>query len=150
MLRLGALAAALYTVHFYLLGAFTGAAMNLVGGVRSYSYSKVTPNRSNVWIPILFTAIAILGTLLTWQGYLSILPLLGTTCGAVAFWQNNPKHIRRLAMLASPLWFVYNFISGSYPGMLIEVIMLTSNLVGQYRFDRKPALRLSKAAQPLR
>jgi len=49
--------------------------------------------------------------------------------------------MRRLGLLSSPPWFTYNFISGSYPGMVIEVLLVTSNLIGQYRFDLKPAFR---------
>jgi hypothetical protein len=136
------MAAVLYTVHFYLLGAFTGSAMNAVGGTRSYIYSKVTPSIKNIWVLLFFTVLAIGATIWTWQGYISILPLLGSSSGAIAYWQSNPKIIRRLAMIAPPLWFTYNAISGSYPGMAIEVIMLTSNIVGQYRFD----VRRSKGA----
>lgn len=109
--------------------------MNLVGAGRSYVFMKVKQDSNNTWILFSFIIIGVLATAISWQGYISMLPLLATSAVAVASWQNNPKHIRRLMMLAPPLWFAYNAISGSYPGMVIEIIMLASNLVGQYRFD---------------
>lgn len=35
MLRLGMIAGAIYAVHFFMLGAYTGSAMNLIGSFRS-------------------------------------------------------------------------------------------------------------------
>jgi hypothetical protein len=135
MLMLSVVASLLYTVHFFLLGAITGSAMNFMGAIRSYIYYKVKPSRKNSWIMFGFLLVIMAATALTWQGTLSLLPMLGTLSGGVAYWQRKPKLIRRLALISSPLWFIYNAISGSYAGMFIEVVNLSSNLVGQYRFD---------------
>ena len=136
MLNIGATAAVIYTLHFYLLGAYTGSAMNAIGGVRDVVTARITPNRRNVWVLVLLGLVAAGATYLTWRGILSLLPLAGTLLNGISFWNKNPKIIRRLYLIVPPIWFVYNAIVGSYPGMLIEIIMLTSNLVGQYRFDR--------------
>lgn len=137
MLKLGMTAAVLYSVHFLLLGATTGAAMNIIGAVRCYVFYHVKPGRGNVWILATFVSVAAVATAFTWQGPLSLLAMLGSMLGATAFWQTNPKIIRRIILFVPPLWFSYNTISGSYPGMFIEVVMFFSNLVGQYRFDFK-------------
>lgn len=135
MLRIGAVAGLLYAVHFFLIGAPTGAAMNIVGSIRSYIFSIIKPTRKNIWILVFFICVSLLGAALTWEGALSLLPMGGIIFGALAFWQSNPTTIRRLALIASPLWFIYNAASGSYPGMFIEIFIMTSNLIGQYRFD---------------
>ena len=135
MLLLSMSAAILYTIHFFLLGAATGAAMNLIGAGRCYVYFKAKPKKGQLWIPLGFIVISTIGAIVTWQGLLSLLPLFGSVSTGIAFWQKNPKYIRRLNLISSPLWFSYDGISGSYPGMLIETIVLCSNLVGMYRFD---------------
>lgn len=135
MLLLSMAASLFYTAHFFLLGAITGSAMNLSGVIRSYVYYRVKPSRENIWIMAGFLIITLVATALTWQGTLSLLPMIGTVSGVVAYWQRKPKLIRRLSLISPPAWFAYNAISGSYAGMFIEVINLTSNLVGQYRFD---------------
>jgi hypothetical protein len=135
MLRISIVACSLYTVQYILLGAYTGATLNIIGGARGYAYYKVSPNRRHLWVLFTFISLAALGAILTWQGPISLLALLGSVCGTFSVWHKNPKYIRRWALLAPPLWFTYNFISGSYPGMIGEVIMLTSNLLGEYRFD---------------
>jgi hypothetical protein len=115
-----------------------------LGVTRSYVYYKVKPTRRNSWIMLCFLGVAGLAAAITWQGPLSLLPMLGTMSGGVAYWQTKPKHIHRLALIASPLGFIYNTISGSYAGMVIETINFTSNLIGQYRFDMPKARRYRK------
>lgn len=80
---------------------------------------------------IIFSAAGIL----TWQGPVSLLPVFGMISGTLAFWQQNPKHIRMFALISPPLWFTYNAISDSYPGILTEIVMFSLNVVGIYRFD---------------
>ena len=135
MLRLGAVAAFIYSLHFLMLQAYTGSAMNLIGGFRSYIFFKVKPDKRHRWILILFIAIASVSTYLTWQGSVSLLPFIASSLGGIALWHKKPKHIRRWALIVPPIWFTYNLLVVSYPGMVIEIIMFTSNLIGEYRFD---------------
>jgi hypothetical protein len=135
MLKFGMTAAILYAIHFFMLGAVTGAAMNAIGFGRGYVFSKVKPTKQTKWILFAFIAIGAVATALTWQGPLSMLAFGGATAGAIAFWHKTPKTVRHWALIAPPLWFTYNAISGSYPGMFIEVAILSSNLIGQYRLD---------------
>lgn len=135
ILKLSLFASLIYTVHYILLGAFTGAAMNFVGATRAYIYFEVKPDRRHIGVLMAFVGISILATLITWHGLISLLPLLSSISGSIAFWQKKPKNIRRWALIGPPLWFTYNAIVGSYPGMIIDTIMFISNLVGEYRLD---------------
>jgi len=142
MLMLGMTVSLLWSTHFLLLGAVTGAAMNALSALRCYVYYRVKPVKRNLWVPWLFMGLLCTATIFTWQGAVSLLPLAGSLCSILASWQRRPKAIRRLSLGSSPPWFVYNFISGSYPGMVVEVLLVMSNLIGQYRFDFKhPAHR---------
>lgn len=138
MLLLGTIAALLYSVHFLLLGALTGAVMNLIGAVRGYVFSRVAPSRRTVWVLLLFCLIAAGATWVTWQGWYSLLAASASILAGVALWQRKTENVRRLYMVSNPLWFVYNLITRSYPGMFVEVVLIVSNLIGQYRFDIRP------------
>lgn len=135
MLTLTIVAGLFWTCHFYLLGAATGSAMNLIGSARSYIFRKQSAKQSFVSL-VFFCLLFIVVTVITWQGIESLLPLGGMLAGSYAFWQINPKRIRAFALIAPPLWFTYNLIVGSYAGVLIEVINVGSNVLGIYRFDR--------------
>ena len=134
LLSLQATSALLFSLHFILLGAITGAVMNLLGAARSYTFLNLGKNRD---IRFLFAFIMLfaLATFVSWQGTKSLLPLTGMIFGTVAFWQTKPSKTRLIALLASPPWFIYSAITGSYPGMLVELIVFSSNLTGIYRLD---------------
>ena len=151
MLLLSMTACLLWTTHFVLLGATTGAAMNLLGASRAYTFLKVKPTKSNRWVMRMFAGFLVLATFLTWQGPLSLLPLMGSMFGVIGDWQKQPRMIRRLNFGSSPPWLIYDFISGSYPGVTVEVLRMASNLIGQYRFDIGPSTRkrLTKVFRPV-
>lgn len=149
MLLLSLVAALLFSVHYWMLGATTGAAMNLLAVGRCYVFYKVRPSRDNRWIVYLFIGLDIFVGLLTWEGFISLLPILGSIGGILSGWQRRPKLIRRYGIIPPPLWFTYSFLTGSIPGMIIGVVRCISNLVGQYRFDfRHKAHIRHKLAHP--
>lgn len=143
MLRLSAIAALLYAVSFFMLGAMTGAAMNLLGGARCYAFSKVKPSRKNGWVLLVFLAGSLAATITSWQGPVSLLAMGGSMLGAIAFWQKDAHTIRNLALIVPPLWFAYDALAGSYPGMFVEVFNIVSILIGRYRFDSQKAVAQS-------
>jgi hypothetical protein len=141
MLLLGLATCLLWTVHFYLLGAMTGSAMNLLAAARFCVYYRVKPAKQNRWMLWSFIGLTALATALTWKGLISLLPFIGTASMVIAFWQTNPKYIRRLALTSSPPWIIYGAVVGSYPVIVAETLLLGSNFIGQYRFDFKLASR---------
>ena len=127
----------LFVVHFSLLKAWTGALMNLVeAGVVFVSYKRETTlwAKKSFW-PYVFAIVYIIAGLLTVKNISDILPIIAQIVGAVAVWQKNPRIIRYLMLVPRPLWFIYNFIVGSYAGMATEVFIFISVIIGIVRFD---------------
>lgn len=120
--------------------------MNLIAAARFYAYYSIKLSGQKHWIMWLFVGLTVFATMLTWEGAISLLPLAGTICMVVAFWQKKPKYIRRLAVASSPPWIIYGLVVGSYPVIVVETLLIISNLIGQYRFD----LRLNRSKQTLR
>ena len=142
MLVMQTLSALLWTAHFFLLGAFTGSAMNLITVGRNYVFFEVGKKR-DVRIPLMIGAVFILAAILTWQGPSSLLPLTGSLIGTLAFWQIKPHYIRLIAIPGPCCWFAYNVLSRSYAGMMTDSLVLLSVLLGIYRFDILPVIRSS-------
>ena len=127
----------LFVIHFYLLNAYTGAIMNLIeAGIVFVSFKKETSAwaKHNFWIYI-FVCLYILAGMLTLKTASDVLPIAAQIFGGIAVWQNNPRSIRFLMLIPRPLWFIYNLFVGSYAGMIAEVFIFTSVLVGIIRFD---------------
>ena len=102
--------------------------MGLIGAIRCYIFAKrgekVWANH-NMWL-FVFICIFWIAGLLTWEAYYSIFPIMGMTAGTVAFWLKDPRQIRIISLIAPPLWFIYSFIVGSYPGMANELFIRSS------------------------
>lgn len=143
MLRFQMASALAWTVHFLLLGAYTGAAMNLVTAVRNVVFIRYRRVQWVFWV-MLVVAVAI--TALTFKNWTSLLPTVACIAGTIAAWQMNPMIIRAVALTGPPLWFVHNFFNGSYPGMIADSIAFGSVLVGMWRFDITPRLRRRQTA----
>ena len=45
--------------------------------------------------------------------------------------------VRLLTLLNSPFWFTYNLISGSLPGVMTEILISGSIIIGMIRLDRR-------------
>ena len=128
----------LFTVHYLLLGAYTGAAMNLLGAFRSLVYS----NRSQKWAssvlwPIGFSVSFLISGILTWENTFSIFPLIAMLMSSVVHWIEKPKINRIFSLPTSTGWLIYNIKTLSYPGIITEIFVLTSIVIGIVRLDIK-------------
>ena len=127
----------LFVVHFSLLKAWTGALMNLVeAGVVFVSYKREVSGwaKKSFW-PYVFILLYILFGLLTVKNRIDILPIIAQIFGAIAVWQKNPRIIRYIMLAPRPLWFIYNATVGSYAGMMTEILIFISVIIGIVRFD---------------
>lgn len=133
------ISALLWCGHFALLGATTGVAMNFLGAVRQFIFFRRGRSSWAGWSgwPLVFILIFVSAAAATWQGWISLLPLGGMIGGTIALWQLNTKRLRLLSMIPPPLWFSYNFLSGSYAGMVTEVGIFLAQIVGLVWHERK-------------
>lgn len=125
-----------FFVHFTLLGAYTGAYMNLIGAVRNlvfYNREKRWAQSKN-WVFVFIAVYVIIG-ILTWKNEFSILPIIAMTLSSIALWIKNPKFTRLIVLPSSPCWLIYNIESSSIAGVLTESFVLSSLIIAIIRFD---------------
>ena len=126
-----------FVIHYSLLKAWTGALMNLIeAGIVFIAYKKEKSSwaKQKMWLYV-FILIYIIAGVITVKSLVDFLPIIAQIFGAIAVWQTNPRTIRFIMLAPRPLWFIYNFMVGSYAGMTTEVLILASVLIGIFRFD---------------
>jgi len=138
VLAVMATANAFWALHFLLLGAYTGAALNLVSIMRNAAFMRWKDRCPGPLLPTLVITVLAGAAAATWRGPLSGVALAAASCGTIAFWQRHPRNTRRWSLLSSPLWLTHNALQGSYPGVIIEVLVMGSILIGMWRHDRRP------------
>ena len=125
-----------FCIHFLLLGAYTGATLNAIAVIRAVIYfhrdKKIFGKKIWLW---LFICISAAAGVLTWEGYISILPTIAMIIGSVSVWVKKPRSIRILSIIPSPMWMTYNIINISVPGMITEVFVMTSIAISIIRYD---------------
>ncbi len=125
---------AVWSVHYFFVGAISGAALNVVGLFREIVfYNKNKKWASHFIWPFVFISITIASCLITWQGPRSLLPMIGSTFGVLGFYSTNPLLIRILSLPSILLWMIYGIISGSFPSLICNILSLTSIMIGLVR-----------------
>lgn len=129
--------ACFFAVHFFFLNAWTGAAMNTLGSIRAYVFKLRDSKKwlNNNIVMYLFILFFWLAGWLTWQGRLSLLPVFSMTLECFSLWNKKTKHIRWLFLSARPGWIIYNFLVGSYAGLITEAFVVMSIIIAIIRFD---------------
>lgn len=128
-----------FSLHFLVLGAYTGMLLNLAEVLRSYLLyrgdKKWTSHRITMVAVMLLMAFC---GAVSWDGWLSLLPSAAMVIGTCFMWSRNGK-ILRLAQLffISPCWLIYNVAMGSIAGILTESVNIVSVIVSLLRFGLK-------------
>ncbi len=81
--------------------------------------------------------IAVFGTaIFTFDGYLTLLAIGGSTLSTIGTFQDTDLKLRAYKVPSTMLWITHNALVPTPMGVLIECMFLGSNLLGFYRFYR--------------
>ena len=83
----------------------------------------------------MFSIIFIVFGILTWDGIIGILAILGTVMQTVAFGNKNPAKMRMINLPTCFMWMVYNWHYSSVGGLLSDAFSFISIIIGIIRFD---------------
>ena len=136
------LGVSLFTVHFAMLGAYTGALLNVLGVLRAAVFynSERKWARSKLWVWGLLAAYVVVGILI-WEDWYSLLPILAMILSTFAFTAKTPFRFRLLSFPCSPMWLTYNIHHFSISGSIAECCSMTSMIIAFIRCDLLPAIR---------
>lgn len=138
VLKVKLLVDVIWGVHYFLLGAYSGFAMNMICCVRELVFMNndkgILKNKIWLWI---FVALNYVGAALTWKGFYSIMPAVVSTLATFSFWQKDVKHARKIGLANNALMFTYDAFVSSYMGMVGESLSFFSVLIAMYRNGAK-------------
>jgi len=123
--------AAAFSIHFFMLGAFAGMAVNLLNIPRNIVFAR---SQRRVWTYVFIGLFLLLG-IFVWEGPLSLLPIIAACISTVVFSFENPRYIRFLSLPIVLFWMVYNIASFSVPGVMTEAFGLISISIAIFRYD---------------
>lgn len=130
------IACILFVIHFLMLSAYTGAIMNVIASFRAIIYANQDKKwgKLTLW-PLVFGLLFIVSGIATWEGIVSIFPVLAMVVSSFTLFIKKPMLNRTLTFPCSILWIIYNFNASSFVGILSEAFVMTSIIVGFFRHD---------------
>ena len=134
---------AFYVLQYILLGAFSGAIMDLLSAAGSFLAGKKHSSLLKKYIKGIATAnliiIAVAGlTIAVMQrDPIELLPIAGALFQTGGLWCENEQTIRKLGLCGAPFWLVYNFISQAYGAAVGSVLIIVSAVTAMIRYREK-------------
>ena len=138
ILFLGALSRVLFILQYVLLGAFSGAVLDLIAILAALiAGKKGHPTVKKLLVPIivLIHAAILVASILLYQSWYDIFVLLAATFCVGALWFSRERTIRAVSLCSSPCWLVYNLSSKAYFSAVSDTFAILSLLVAIWRYD---------------
>jgi hypothetical protein len=126
--------------HFVLLEQWTAAGLMAIATIR-YLVSIFTTSK---YVMFVFLFCSLIVFLSTFMGVISFLCFAGSIFQTVASFNKNDKTLRQLMIIGTSFWLLHNFLIDSPVAVVMEVLFISSNLVGYYRFYITPKAEIIK------
>ena len=126
-----------FILHYGLIGAYAGMAMNAVGLVRNVIFyfvgkqGKVSP----VLAASFAVVVGIMG-IMNWEAWYSVFCLFGLVINSYALSFSKPENVRKSILITSPLVLTYDVFACSYGGAAYETVAIVSAVIGLIRFKK--------------
>ena len=139
--------ASLFAVNMFMIGATVGGFLNLMGAFRAIVFANREKFRADkiIWVHF-FNALYLTSYILTFTVFgkeptvvnfiVEFLPIIGMVATGIGFYLSDAKIIRRLGLVSSPSWLVYNIYNIAVGGIICEVLAMFSIVIGMLRHDR--------------
>ncbi|MBO4860349.1 MAG: YgjV family protein [Clostridia bacterium] len=130
------IAVASFTLHYFLLGGYTGAIMNVIALSKiALYYFENKPWFKNVLFTCIYLAVIVVTAVFTWQDISSLFPLLAMIIHTLVYNIKSEKWLRIGLFPASLLWMVYAIMKGSIPALIGEILNTSSIIAAFIHYD---------------
>lgn len=130
----------LYILQYLLLGAIAGAVLDILGALSSIiAQRKSSPfiKRHTRAVFILINSVIVaagIAICIINRSALDLLPIAGVLLHTEAFWISNEKIIRRISLIGSPFWLVYNLASRAYGSAIGDLLTMASIIIAMIKY----------------
>lgn len=128
----------LYVVQYVMLGAFDGAAVDILSSI----FTVIAHNKDKGFIAkhtkfmvgLMFVSMIGAGAIL-YRNIFSLFSIAGAHFQVGAFWLTEEKKIRFVSFFGTPCWFIYNCVNHAYGPAFGSILSMVSIGLAIYRYD---------------
>lgn len=128
-----------YAINFFLLDAYSAFIIDLIAVARLYMFYIDEKKHGEIRKSLLyiFLFITLVSGIFTYDGLISIIPIVIGVFYTVSTWVKNTKYLRIFYIVCAVLWMGYNFNFGAVVAAFGNILEIGSGIIGMFRFDRK-------------
>ena len=137
---------ALYVLQYILLGAFSGAIMDMLSTVGSFFAGKKHSPQFRAytkWIAfanLIVITVAGVAITIVRREPIELLPIAGALFQTGGLWCEDEQTIRRFGLCSASFWLIYNYISQAYGAALGSVLAIVSIVTAMVRYRKKKSM----------
>ena len=125
-------------ISFYLLNAYSGCAMALLAVLRNilFMIDKKYNRRRNIYTLSFVLIALIFRAFLTYDGLLSLLPVIATLFYTLSVWADDINIYKELGVPTEVFWLSYHIYLKSIVGIIFESLLFISVVVSLIKFRK--------------
>ena len=136
MLAVQVLSGSCFVGHYALLGAATGSVMNLLAVIQALVAIPLGQRPGFRHLYLLTLPFIAVGVVLSWMGWPSLWAALAMTGTSIGRYQTRVLYFRLILLASIPCWTAHNWLVGSVPGLLSDLLVSTAGVIGLWRMHR--------------
>ena len=127
----------LEAIYSFIIEAFTGAFLSIVNFIRTFIFmqSEKISKKIYLLILLLFESIIVINCIYTWNGWISVLPTIGSMIRTYCLWQTNMKLVRISGITTGVLYGLYYSYYKSWFIVMGDIILFVTSIISIYRND---------------
>lgn len=124
-------------IYSFLIEAFTGAFLSIVNFVRTFIFMQGERISKKIYFAILllFEGIIVVNCIYTWNGWISLLPTIGSMVRTYCLWQTNMKLVRISGITTGVLYGLYYSYYKSWFIVMGDIILFATSIISIYKID---------------
>ena len=126
-------------IYDFIIYAYTGAILSVINFIRTFLFINKSKFNKTIYLLILlfFESIIIINCLLTWNGFVSLLPTIGSMIRTYCLWQSNMKLVRISGITTGILYGSYYIYYNSWFMVLGDFILLVTGIYALWKNDTR-------------
>ena len=127
-----------FGVEYFLLGAYTGVAMDVVSIVSNiWFYLNEKNNKKNkIEVLIILLGLMLILSIFTYTNIFSFVSMMASMLFTYSVWQDSTKLYKILAIPTCILWIMYNAYYKSIVGITIQIVLLVFAIIGIVKYQK--------------
>ena len=124
-----------YMIAYIVKHAWSGVATEVVEQVKNLVFIQYEKKNKKIpfYFLIIFCFLLIIIAFITYNGILSMIPLVINLSYFVGTYIKNPKYIRIIVFCCAILWAIYNYSIGAYIIIIGNVLEMVSSAISLVR-----------------